>query len=257
MKPISSIYLDPGHVGNSFFDLRHFTLDGIEFHEGDFSYLWAETLKNLLDYKMRIEISRPKGQPSLLMDSSDLNKRLRELTKDSSVEDALTKFRVPKKFSPLKSDLEFLEAVIQNEADLMNRANTASDKHFDLCLSLHLNGDPNSLRTQNNGICAFTNHLSAPYYQLFEEIIQSISFMTNLPIFRMENLEEVKSGVFIDESLRLLKNIKIPILLIEGPFQNNPDELILLNQSLLKLRNEGKVEGRLEELSLAIANIFA
>jgi hypothetical protein len=53
-----------------------------------------------------------------------------------------------------------------------------------------------------------------------------------------------------------LNNIKVPTLLIEGPFQNNLQELICLNQSLSTVLNNKIIMGRLEQLSFAIVEIL-
>ena len=254
----NNILIDPGHVGKSFFDFRDFKIDEIQFHEGDFCSAWAEILQKALIVKsINVSLSREKGRPSFKMDSVDLQKRKTELMSDVGIEEALKKFRIPRIFFPLKSADELLEAAIQNEADLLNRAKLANDKNFDLCLSLHLNGDPSSLKTTKNGICGFTNHVSKEHFKFFENIIANISLETNLPIIRNDQMSEVSKGVFLDESLTLLKNIKIPILLIEGPFQNNPDELILLNHSLKSFEDNKAVTGRLGQLTNAIINTLS
>ena len=251
----NNILIDPGHVGKSFFDFRDFKIDEIQFHEGDFCSAWAEILQKALIVKsINVSLSREKGRPSFKMDSVDLQKRKTELMSDVGIEEALKKFRIPRIFFPLKSADELLEAAIQNKTDLLNRAKLANDKNFDLCLSLHLNGDPSSLKTKKNGICGFTNKVSKEHFKFFEKIIANISLETNLPIIRNDQMSEVSKGVFLDESLTLLKNIKIPILLIEGPFQNNPDELILLNHSLKSFEDNKVVTGRLGQLTNAIIN---
>ena len=253
----NNILIDPGHVGKSFFDFRDFKIDEIQFHEGDFCLAWAEILqKAIIDKSIKVSLSREKGRPSFKIDSADLQKRKTELMSGIGIEEALKKFRIPKIFFPINSSDELLEAAIENEADLLNRARLASDKNFDLCLSLHLNGNPSVLKTTQNGICGFTNRVSNEYFKFFEKIIMNISLATNLPIVENDHLVAVNKGVYLDESLTLLKNIKIPILLIEGPFQNNPNELILLNQSLKNFEDNKCVTGRLCQLTSAIVKIL-
>ena len=253
--PVKRIFIDPGHVGKSFFDFRHFSMDDIEFHEGDYCFAWAEVLQKVLQGKIEdVRLSRGDGQPSYLITSIESKQRQDELVSNMGAEAALKKFRVPRAFFPSSSAEELLEAAVQNEADLLNRTKIANEQRFDLCLSLHLNGDPKVLKTTKNGICGFTNQNSKEFYPIFESIIQNISLETKLPIIQVEELEEVKEGVFIDDSLTLLKNMKIPTLLIEGPFQNNPNELVLLNQSLIDFKVHNKVNGRLEQLVKAIVS---
>lgn len=254
---LKRIYIDPGHVGKSFFDFRHFTLEEIEFHEGDFCFAWADILqKSLLEKVEMTGLSRNKGQPSFLISAKENQLRQNELISSMGTEAALKKFRVPRAFFPSSSTEELLEAAVQNEADLLNRSKVANEQKYDLCLSLHLNGDPKNLKTAKNGICGFTNQTSKDYFPLFETIIQNIALLTDLPVIQVEELEEVKKGIFVDESLTLLRNISIPTLLIEGPFQNNPIELMLLNQSLTDFQNSKAVNGRLEQLTKAIVCSF-
>lgn len=251
------ILIDPGHVGKSFFDFRDFTINNIQFNEGDFCYAWAEVLKKFIVEKGNdCVLSRIKGQPSLVIDPEFQLRRKRELILNIGVEASLKKFRVPRKFFPEHSVEELLEAAIQNEADLLNRAKIANENKFDFCLSLHLNGDPNSLKTEKNGICGFTNHISKSHYYLFQNIIENIANTTKLQVIENDDLEKVGKGLFIDDSLTLLKNIKVPTLLIEGPFQNNPNELLVLEQSLKKFNNGTDVSGRLEELTRAIMSVL-
>ncbi len=249
------ILIDPGHVGKNFFDFRHFEIDNIEFHEGDFCYAWAESVQNSLLGKVEhVGLSRGRRQPSTVISKKEKEIRLNELLSSIGIEEALKKFRVPVKFFSLISHDELLESAIQNEADLINRAKLALEQNYDICLSLHLNGDPTNIKTEQNGICGLTNKLSINHYKLFEKIIKNISKMTGLPIIKIEQLEEVRIGVFVDESLTLLKHIKIPTLLIEGPFQNNPIELQLLNQSLINLDNVDNSNDRLAQLTSAIVS---
>jgi N-acetylmuramoyl-L-alanine amidase len=258
MKSISKtskIIIDPGHVGNSYFDFRYFKIDNIEFREGDFTFAWAQILQKMLLEKFnKIELTRVMGQPSVVISQDVLAFRKKELEDTIGYEASLKKFRVPVNFFPLHSPNEFFEAAIQNEADLLNRASVATNNNYDFCFSLHLNGDPTALKTAKNGICGFTNKLSIKHYMLFEKIIANIAKHTDLPILQIETLEEIASGVFVDESLTLLNNIGIPTLLIEGPFQNNPQELILLNNSFNAFSNDEEITGRLEQLSSAIVN---
>ncbi len=251
---IKSLLIDPGHVGAPFFDFRQFKMDEIEFHEGDFSFAWAEALKAALVEKIsKVVLTRPKRQPSVMIGAKERLSRKEELVATIGAEAALKKFRVPRAFFPSSSVDELLEAAIQNEGDLLKRSQTGNAEKYDLCLSLHLNGDPTSLKTEKNGICGFTNDASSSQYPLFQKIIKNISTLTSLPILnQVEDLAEAATGVFTDESLTLLKNIKIPTLLIEGPFQNNQAELKLLNQALLTWQTKTQVTGRLSQLTMAI-----
>lgn len=254
--PFKKVIIDPGHVGKTFFDFRHFILDEIEFHEGEFCYAWAEILQKELEGKIeKVSLSRSREKPSFLIDLNKNKQRQEEILSSIGIEEALKKFRVPRAFFPQVANEKLLESAVQNEADLICRSNIANDEKFDLCLSLHLNGDPKNLSTTKNGICGFTNQISKEHFILFQKIIQNIALVTNLPIIQTEDLKGEK-GVFVDESLTLLRNINIPTLLIEGPFQNNPIELQQLNQSLNEYHNDKKISGRLEQLTKAIVCSF-
>ena len=185
MKKIinNKILIDPGHVGESFFDFRSFTIDNIEFHEGDFCYAWGEIINNyLIELGSECSLSRKKGQPSILINIEDQQKRKHELISTIGEEATLKRFRVPRNFFLKRSVDELLDAAIQNEADLVSRAKSANIERFDFCLSLHLNGDPNNLITQRNGICGFTNKISKTHFLLFKNIISNLSKETGLGI---------------------------------------------------------------------------
>jgi len=252
---IRRIAIDPGHVGGRLLDLRRVSLDGVDFREGDFCYAWAEILNRKLTAKgFEVLMTRTLAQPSRILTAVEIAARRSALDREMSIEAALKKFRVPRKFFPEKTDSDLLAAAIQNEGDLINRAKMVNEFRADLCISLHLNGDPTQSFTHQNGICGFTTEKSLTLFPLMEKIVNAVLRATQLQSLpKWAELKPVAKGVFLDETLTLLKNLNCPVLLLEGPFQNNVTELKTLIDSLSTWIRKKRAEGRLAELSDAIA----
>ena len=243
------IVLDPGHVGSNFFDLRKLIGEERYFYEGDFCFFWATLVaEKLKKAGHSVILSRDARLPSKLLSEFEIASRRAQLAEYTD-EELLRRFRVPVKFYSDINTSNLVSAALQNEGDLLNRARYINSLKPDLCLSLHLNGDPKQIRTDQNGISGLTNQASDRNFDLFEQIIQNLKSKTSLATFRFDELKEVRQGVFIDESLTLLRNVYVPILLVEGPFQNNYQELDKLFLAQDEFVKSGEGIGRLAELS--------
>lgn len=248
-QAISRIILDPGHVGGDYFDLRLLSDEGGIFREGDFTFAWASALKEALETRgIEVQLTHERGKPSTIISKDRIEARAVTLTKEIGMETALQKFRVPRNFFRGMSEDELLSAAVQNEADLIERARLAGASGASLCLSLHLNGDPNALRSSVNGICAFSSERFLSETPLFHKILRAVCRATSLPIYSYSNLIDREAGLFIDETLTLMKNATVPTLLLEGPFQNNTQELPALKRDMLAYYERRTVQGRLQEL---------
>lgn len=248
-QAINRIILDPGHVGGDFFDLRLFSDEGDLFREGDFTFAWASALRETLEIRgIEVKLTHERGRPSTLISEDRIEARAATLSKEIGIDAALKKFRVPRNFFRGMSEDELLKAAVQNEADLVERARLAAASEASLCLSLHLNGDPNVLRSSVNGICAFTSERFFSETPLFHNILRAVRRATSLPIYSYSSLADRGEGLFIDDTLTLMSNATVPTLLLEGPFQNNSHELPALKRDMLAYYERRAIQGRLQQL---------
>jgi N-acetylmuramoyl-L-alanine amidase len=241
--------IDPGHVGGPYLDMRYLEYPGGVFREGEFSFHWANLVRqNLEDRGLRVELTREHQQPSHTATDEQLQTKLRDERKVRTLSESLKRYGILTEWFPDVTHEKLLEAAIRNEFDLANRCHWINTLRPRLCLSLHLNGDATGPRTLKNGVCILTNRKSAEAHKHFKELVSQISERTRLPLAADERLEQIQPGLFANESLILLKHVQVPIALVEGPYQNNETELPKLVSSLETYLKTEEVTGRLAEL---------
>jgi N-acetylmuramoyl-L-alanine amidase len=251
------IFLDPGHVGGEIFDLRDFIVGGYRVREGDFSFVWAEALKRELEsIGWVVGMTRARGQPAIAYSEERARKRCDELLASSTIGTLLEKYHVPRKLFPNYTEEQLLLTALKNEQDLLHRAKLVNLSTADMCISLHLNGDPLNRTTDANGICGFANSASALFLSFFGDLICRIAKGTNVPILKNQFANEMYPGLYIRDDFILLNNTKRPTLIVEGPFQNNISVAKEISISLDESNDSSSHQRICEDLTQSIKGAF-
>ena len=248
MKKISSVCIDPGHVGGDALDFREVVRAGLSLREGDFCFHWAKYLKQVLESQgLRCVLTREFGQRSLRAPSEAIDLRREQLLAEyGSLGEILSKkFCIPPTWRQGLREDQVLGEAVANELDLSYRATLANSSGCDLLLSLHLNGSEDARDSHQDGVCGFTNR-SNP---LFIDLVKALSNALELPFVEYSQFESLGEGLY-KRDLLLLREVQIPVLILEGPFQTGP-----LFESLVEEASSGKGE-IIRALSHAILDVL-
>lgn len=253
------IGIDPGHVGGAVFDLRICKINGTIFHEGDFCFAWAECLQAYLQKsEIKTVLSHNKDRRSVepdLENEAFCNLVAKEIQKKNR-EELLQRYDIPVFVEKDYAMADLVRTAIINGIDLQCRARLMNFLEPDFLLSLHLNGSLKNITTNENGILGYINQAAWSQLDLFASIIDNIAKVCNLPLMLGKMANECAPAIYERSDLVLLKECKIPTLFIEGPFQNNIEEIVKLQTALAKYKQSGELAGRLGELTHAIAEVL-
>ncbi len=257
---MKSVCIDPGHVGEGIFDLRDFKIQGRRFKEGDFCFEWAEVLKENLESRgLEVILTRRRGTRCASFESRDsLCEAAKSVVGRMDTPQILQRYDIPKLYLQSMSLESLVEVALKNGVDLQARATLANTLKPDLLISLHLNGCPGSLSTERNGVLGFVNPQAKPQLPVFSKVLENVAQACSLNILSEEYcLEQDAPGLYTRDDLVLLKYSEVPTLILEGPFQNNIDEIHCLADSLDERRTSGSLNGRLRQLAHSVAEGLA
>lgn len=242
-----TVIIDPGHIGGEFCDLRKIPANGAGFmQEGNITLVTSLLVKRLLEDKgIKVILTRKSYAPVTKRSISEFEK---EATESLSIVGRVD--LPPFLRSQFPKDIDYMKAWMWNREDLYERARFINSNPRTLSLSIHYLGALGSEYTNSNGMCVFVKgnylpeELLAESHQVkcldqiaegnFDETISLGKrifkrMKERLYLSEPEN-EFVPNSLKVDEgvycrNLVLSRMAEGIFVYIEGPFQNNKEEI--------------------------------